>query len=120
MGNCATGARVAYGEALFLPWSPNEQQSALVLRLMRNRRKDPMLRGASIEDEALRQCSGRDVPAITADGLENSVTIQLPLYHVRRKLTARDPRAVVAAYRYEVKFKLPMLCLLYTSDAADE
>ena len=68
-----------------------------------------MLRGASIEDEALRQCSGRDVPAITADGLENSVTIQLPLYHVRRKLTARDPRAVVAAYRYEVKFKLPML-----------
>ena len=109
MGNCATGARVAYGEALFLTWSPNEQQSALVLRLMRNRRKDPMLRGASIEDEALRQCSGRDVPAITADGLENSVTIQLPLYHVRRKLTARDPRAVVAAYRYEVKFKLPML-----------
>ncbi len=28
MGHCAAGARVCYGESLFLTWSPNEQHSA--------------------------------------------------------------------------------------------
>ena len=31
MGHCAIGARVGHGEVLFVTWSPNEQQSALVL-----------------------------------------------------------------------------------------
>ena len=108
MGHCGTGARVNHGEALFLTWSPNEQQSALVLRLMRNRAQDPMLQGDSAEDAALREMSTRDAPAITEEA-NDSCTFELPLYHTRRKLTARDPRAVVAAYTYEVKFKLPWL-----------
>ena len=108
MGHAATGARVVHGEALFITWSPNEQHSALVLRLMRNRRLDPMLQGDSAEEEALRWCSQRDTPAITEAG-QDAVSVQLPLYNTRRKLTARDARSVVAAYMYEVKFKLPWL-----------
>lgn len=45
MGRRGTGARVTYGESLFFTWSPNEQQSALVLRIMRNRANDTMLSG---------------------------------------------------------------------------
>ena len=108
MGHCATGARIVHGEALFITWSPNEQQSALVLRLIRNRRADPMLHGGLPEDELLRSISDMHVPAITEEG-SDEVRVNLPLYQSRRRLTARDPRAVVAAYMYEVKFKLPWL-----------
>ena len=48
------------------------------------------------------------VPAITEEG-SDEVRVDLPLYQSRRRLTARDPRAVVAAYMYGVKFKLPWL-----------
>ena len=108
MGNCATRARVNHGEALFITWSPNEQQSALVLRLMRNRRNDTMLQGEDDLTESLRQCSAMSHPRVTAAGADVA-TVQLPLYHTRRKQVARDACAVVAAYMYEVKFKLPWL-----------
>ena len=97
MGHCGTGARVNHGDALFITWSPNEQHSALVLRLMRNRAADPMLQGTTEDDEALRNMSGRDWPAITEEA-DGSITMRLPLYQTRRKLVARDARSVVAAY----------------------
>ena len=43
MGHCATGARVCHGECVFMTWSPNEQHSCTVLRLMRTREADPLL-----------------------------------------------------------------------------
>ena len=107
MGHAALGARVVFGETLFMTWSPNEQHSAVVLRLMRNRSNDPMLRGEGDVDHALRVCSSMQAPHVVAPGDHSEV--ELPLYHIRRKLVARDARAVVAAYLYEVKYKLPML-----------
>ena len=85
----------------------NEQHSALVLRLMRNRANDSMLAGEGDTDEALRACSTMHAPQVATP--DSSVQAELPLYHARRKLVARDARAVVAAYLYEVKFKLPVL-----------
>ena len=43
MGHCQFGARVEYGDCLFLTVSPNEQHSALVLRLSRYSKKDPSI-----------------------------------------------------------------------------
>ena len=41
MGHRQFGARVMYGDCVFMTISPNEQHSALVLRLSRFRRNDP-------------------------------------------------------------------------------
>ena len=41
MGHTQSGARVVYGDCVFITVSPNEQHSALVLRLSRFRANDP-------------------------------------------------------------------------------
>ena len=115
----AQGAKIQYGDGLFVTWSPNEQQSALVVRLIRNRRNDPLLQDPLGGDERLvqeaknlRDCSGIFNPSImekTYQANASEEKIELPLYNSRRKLAARDARAVVAAYMLEVKFKLPWL-----------
>ena len=43
MGHVQFGARIQYGDCLFFTISPNEQHSALVLRLSRFRRNDPFV-----------------------------------------------------------------------------
>ena len=44
MGHGQFGARVVYGDCLFATVSPNEQHSALVLRLSRYRQNDPTVK----------------------------------------------------------------------------
>ena len=90
MRHRAGGAQVVYGYVLFITWSPNEQHSAIVLRLMRNRTADVMLQGKEETDEYLRKCSSMHCPKIASEGYEDDVSIELPLYHHRRKLVARD------------------------------
>eukprot|EP00973_Karenia_brevis_P024385 3362856-Karenia_brevis.AAC.1 len=46
MGHRQFGARVNYGDCLFVTISPNEQHSARVLRLSRFRRNHPFIRHA--------------------------------------------------------------------------
>ena len=43
MGHAQFGARIVYGDCIFITVSPNSQHSALVLRLCRTRRNDPSL-----------------------------------------------------------------------------
>ena len=116
MGHQATGARVCHGESLFLTWSPNEQHSCIVLRLMRTRDADPLLQEAlhanAAEQDfhaALLNISKMKSPSMLASNADDHVTFTLPLFGVRKKLAARDPRAVVEAFMYEVKCKLPWL-----------
>ena len=110
MGAAAQGARGVLGDILFCTWSPNEQQSAIVMKLMRNRHLDTMLHGDDAFCEALRLCSGISGPSISS----STVSVELPLSSIRRKLCARDPKAVIAAYEYEVKYKFPWLMGLKT------
>ena len=44
MGHSVFGARVRYGDCIFFTISPNEQHSALVLRLSRFRQNDPYVK----------------------------------------------------------------------------
>ena len=63
MGHCHWGARVNYGDCLFFTISPNEQHSALVLKLSRYRRNDPFLKHT---DPAWTRLCGMDFPELAA------------------------------------------------------
>ena len=55
MGHAQFGARILYGDCIFITVSPNEQHSALVLRLSRFRRNDPFV--AHSDDNVKRICA---------------------------------------------------------------
>ena len=63
MGHCQFGARVVYGDCIFVTISPNEQHSALVLRLSRFRRNDPYVQHG---DGILQRLACADFPALEA------------------------------------------------------
>ena len=73
MGHCEFGARIMYGDSIFITISPNEQHSVLVLRLIRNRANDPMLYGTDPVDVALREISGLRQPRLEADSSSDEV-----------------------------------------------
>ena len=108
------GARVVYGDCIFFTISPNEQHSALVLRLSRFRQNDPYCLWS---DELTRKLAREDFPLLEGkrakpgasvkheEDIEH-VDIELPEYDLRRVATARNPRAVVEGYRVEVFLRL--------------
>ena len=99
MGHSHFGARVIHGDCIFFTISPNEQHSALVLRLSRFRRNDPFLK---YRDDATRRLASKDFPMLE----ESSIDIALPEYDLRRAATCRDPLAVVEGYRIETYLRL--------------
>ena len=108
MGHCHFGARICHGDCLFFTLSPNEQHSALVLKIMRSRRNDPLLQGTDAVDEDVRRLVGHSQPShLQAEN--ETASIELPCYEHRRIMAARDPRAVVDAYHVQTKMRLPAL-----------
>ena len=72
MGHRQFGARVEYGDCLFLTVSPDKQHSALVLRLSRYRRNDPAVKhGEKWKGRTARSENPR---------LEQDVDVELPEY----------------------------------------
>ena len=61
MGHTQFGARVSYGDCLFLTLSPNPQMSALTLRLSRYRDDDPYVQHGGAQTRAL---AGGDAPRL--------------------------------------------------------
>ena len=59
MGHTQFGARVLYGDCMFFTISPNEQHSALVLRLVRRRQKDPFVQHGN---PAWKRLTSKDYP----------------------------------------------------------
>eukprot|EP00973_Karenia_brevis_P020795 2856826-Karenia_brevis.AAC.1 len=57
------GAKVNYGDCLFFAISPNEQHSALVLRLSHLRHNDPFIRHG---DAQLQKIASKDAPCLEA------------------------------------------------------
>ena len=97
MGHAHFGARVVFGDCIFFTISPNEQHSALVLRLSRFRANDPYLK---YEEDLVRKLAGQNFPHLEATALD------LPEYDLRRAATARDPFATVEGYRTEIYLRL--------------
>ena len=102
MGHAEFGARVVYGDCIFFTISPNEQHSALVLRLSRYRAQDPYLREAGEYASTLREMGKRDSPPLETQKMD----MPIPDYEQRRIITARDPLAVIQAYMVEVRVRL--------------
>ena len=100
IGHCLFGARVVYGDGIFMTITPSERHSGLVLRLSRYRRNDPIVQ------EDLRQACGHDTPRIETDDVAYA---ELPAYKLRCKSAARDPYAVVSAFLVWAKYVLPRL-----------
>ena len=85
--------------------SPNEQHSAMVLRLSRFRAEDPLLQHRSPE---WKQLAGIDYPLLEQpreqQQKEEEVIIDLPECDLRRAAVARDPHAVVEGYKLKFCF----------------
>ena len=109
--------------------SPSERHSGLVLRLSRVRRNDPIVQESewtgpvsaaqTVELSSRNKLSttiGRDTPKLErSSGVDDAEAYaELPHFHVRRKRTAQDPRAVVAAFDVHVRMVLPRLMGLRT------
>ncbi len=137
MGSRQFGARMVYGDCLFATISPNEQHSALVLRLSRGRPNDPYVQFADEQRQRLAdgsypslaaafevsdpsQSEERDSASAGATAharyvrkqgyvAADTVSIDLPEYDLRRAHTAQDPHAVVQAYKLEVYLRLATL-----------
>ena len=104
MGQYLFGARVVYGDILFLTVSPSEKHSGLVLRLSKCRQNDFMLEADGSMKDVRRGISGRDAPSLSAN---STMEIDLPAYPARRKMNARDPHAVVCGFRVCMYVLLP-------------
>ena len=104
MGHTQFGARVSYGDCLFLTLSPNPQMSALTLRLSRYRDDDPYVQHGSAQTRAL---AGGDAPLL--EGKRDAVDVDIPIYDDRLTATARDPLAIIEAYRVEIYLRLAAL-----------
>ena len=101
MGHAQFGARVVFGDCIFFTISPNEQHSALVMRLSRYRQSDPYLQGSHDNAELLRRLAAETKP-------ELEMELPFPDYEVRRIASARDPLAVVEAFMVHVRQRLPV------------
>ena len=122
MGHSQFGARVVYGDCLFITLSPDPVKSAMVLRLARYRKTDPCVVHG---DEGTKLLAQRDYPSMEAKevrgtvpsaqrGLdtegqseqraaEDFVEVDIPNYLERLKAVARQPLAVADGYRLELK-----------------
>ncbi|CAK9031745.1 unnamed protein product [Durusdinium trenchii] len=90
IGRFLFGARVEFGEPLFITVSPSTRHNGLTLRLSRYRQKDP---GST-------PWSGQDQPPVWETG---TLTIGFPAHALRRELTARDPWAVVLTFQTVIR-----------------
>ena len=116
MGHALFGSRVVYGDPIFMTISPNEKHSALVLRLSRLRRNDPLVTAQGAHREETAGVIGAEQPPLerhTGPGpwstRAGDAEIELPPFAARRALCARDPLAVVDAFDVNVRVVLSRL-----------
>ena len=112
IGHALFGARVEYGEPLFFTISPSSRHSGLCIRLTRYRECDPVLQTWSAADPDLRPWHKRQQPRLWASKAQKpgDASVELPEYDLRALLLARDPWAVVSAFKASIKYILAPRC----------
>ena len=102
IGHALFGARVEYGDPIFLTISPSSRRSGMCVRLSRYREIDPALEKAA-DDPCNRSPWHRaNRPTIWAN--DAVASFDLPEYAVRQLIAARDPWAVVLNFTHSIKF----------------
>ena len=102
MGHAEFGARVVYGDCIFFTISPNEQHSALVLRLSRYRKNDPYLQEATEHANTLRAMGQRDAPALET---ETGACFRFLVIWMRLSLSRRTPPSNAMAEMFVMQQK---------------
>jgi len=109
MGHSLFGARVEFGDPLFITISPSARHSGMCIRLSRYRDCDPSLFYDSDDRPGLRPWHEVQRPNIWGSNADNTVVIDVPEYDIRKKMTARDPWAVIQNFLHSLKGMLPRL-----------
>ena len=120
IGHNLFGARVEYGEPLFLTISPSSRHSALTVLCTRHRTTDPAMQHSVSSKASVASWAGLYVPQLWQDAKGEHIDIDVPDYGLRRIIAARDPAAVVANFRFSVQHILARLAgLRMCSDCPD-
>ena len=97
-------SRVVYGLPVFMTVTPSERHSGLMIRLTRCRRNDPAIQPGNPE---FATWFGHSAPSLhpqeDANGMEESVEMDLPHYDLRRLMAARDPLCCVDAFQVAIR-----------------
>ena len=109
IGQCLFGARVEFGDPLFITISPSSRHSAMTLRLSRYRRSDPAMLYDRSAENSVPAWAGIDVPKIWQELDSEDVGVDIPPYTLRRIMAARDPSAVMQSFTVSIKFLLARL-----------
>ena len=94
-------AVICYGHPLFLTISPSERHSGLILHRLRLRHGDLCI--AYDQDEMAQWVDDR------RHAMDESVTVDLPAYTVRRAITSRHPLVVIEGFDVTIRVLLPIL-----------
>ena len=105
---------IRYGTAIFVTCSPDESHNALMIRLSRTRRNDPVWKSPT--SGPLQRHAERDTPDLNA-GPEDQIFVasvdgmctSLPSYDERRRILATDSLASVDGFRTMAQLTLQHL-----------
>ena len=105
IGHALFGARIEFGDPLFITISPSTRHSALCIRLSRYRRNDPAIADAASSTTAgVGPWTKFDKPKLYQEQPNNAVVFDVPDYKTRKIMVARDPWAVVLAFKHSLKY----------------
>ena len=109
IGHALFGARVEFGEPLFITISPSSRHSGMVLRLSRYRSCDPGI--APDVDARIGMRPWRQIgwPNVWRQESTGGAACNVPGYKCRTVIAARDPWAVTIALGHSVRYVLPRL-----------
>ena len=107
IGHALFGARVEFGDPLFVTISPSSRHSGTSIRLSRYRQSDPALRINMDDRSNFLVWSSAKRPRIFAHETRDEAILELPDYKTRCEAMASDPWAVVLSFCNSVTFLLP-------------
>ena len=99
MGHALFGARVIYGDGLFITISPSDRHAGLTLRLSRYRQNDPVLNGSAMSRDLALRLASRNYPALE----ETDNVVDLPDYVCRKLWNAQDSMSIVDGFSIWVR-----------------
>lgn len=107
IGHALFGARVEFGDPLFVTISPSSRHSATAIRLSRYRQSDAAMRSTVDDRSGFSIWSSAKRPRIFAHASRDEAILELPDYKTRCGAMATDPWAVVLSFCHSVTFLLP-------------
>ena len=107
IGHALFGARVEFGDPLFVTISPSTRHSSFAIRVSRYRHLDPAIIYNTDSILSGSRWHERTHPKLLAN--EDDEKIEVPNYECRRRIIAKDPLAAMMNFTHSTKFLLPRL-----------